>query len=150
MQAPELHGFDYWTLHGEQEPVTLGAPAAGAALTYTIPGSVELEVLSISFTYTASGNAADRIPFLQFLDTSGVSVGDYGTPYKLVASDASRVTFAVGIQSFGADSAVRMGTGIPPLRLGDGMRVRVTATAIDAADTITAARMYVRQWRVRP
>lgn len=149
MSVVELPGFDYWTLHGEHVPVTLGKPATGAALTKTVPGSVEWEILSVSFTYTAGAGVADRFPLLQFLDTTATAVAEIGTPYKLVAADASRVTFGVGIVQFGADSAARMGAGIPPLRLGDGMQLKLTATNLDATDAISAARMFVRQWRVR-
>ncbi len=138
-----------WELHSEWEPVSLGSPAAGAALTVTVPGSVQWEVLSASFTFTASANAADRVPFIAFLDQSGVSVGSFGTPFKLVATNVSRVSFGVGATQYGADSAARIGSGIPCLRLGDGMRVQLSATLIDTADTITAARLFVRQWRVR-
>lgn len=150
MEVAETVGFDYWTLHGEHEPISLGSPATGAALTYTVPGSVQMEVLSVSFTFTAGAGVADRYPLVQFLDTAGVAVAEVGTPYKLVATNPSRVTFGVGIVQFGADSAVRMGAGIPCLRIGDGMRVRLTATALDATDAITAARIYARLWRLRP
>ena len=145
----DLEGFDYWTLHGEYHPVSLPQPAAGTALTYTVPGSVQMEVLSISFTYTASGNVATRIPFVAFLDTSATSVGSFGTPFTLVASDVSRVSFGVGVVQYGANSSARMGASIPCLRLGDGMQVQISATAINATDQISAARMFVRQWRVR-
>jgi hypothetical protein len=134
-------GFDYQTLHGSHKAVTLPSPAAGAALTYTVPGSVQWEILSLSFTYTASGNAASRVPFVRFLDQSGTAFCDVATPYKLVASDVSRVTFGVGV--------VRIGAGIPAMRLEDGLRVQVSATLIDGSDTITLARLFVRQWDVR-
>jgi hypothetical protein len=142
-------GFDYQTLHGSHKAVTLPSPAAGAALTYTVPGSVQWEILSLSFTYTASGNAASRVPFVRFLDQSGTAFCDVATPYKLVASDVSRVTFGVGVVQFGADSAARIGAGIPAMRLEDGLRVQVSATLIDGSDTITLARLFVRQWDVR-
>jgi len=138
-----------WGLHGSHEFVTLGAPAAGAALTVTVPGSVEWEVLAVSFLYTADANAANRFPSLSILDQSGSGIGPICTPFKLVATDASRITFGVGIVQFGADSAAQIGCGIPPMRIQDGLRIRLTATNIQATDTIAAARLYVRQWRVR-
>lgn len=145
----ELDARASW-LHWSHEVISLGAPAAGAALTYTVVGAVQIEVLSVSFTYTASGNAANRIPFVAFLDQSGVSFGTFGTPYKLVASDAARVSFGVGVSQFGADSAARLGAGIPLLRLQDGLQVQLSATAINATDAITNARLYVRQATSEP
>ena len=133
--------------HWTHEPVALGSPAAGSALTYTVPPANEVLVVAVSFTFTASAQAANRIPFVQFLDQTGTAVAEVATPYKLIATNASRVTFGVGIVQFGADSAVRIGAGIPAIVLSDGMQLSLSATAIDAADTITAARMYVRQWR---
>ena len=141
----ELREQDWY--HWEHRPVALGSPAAGSALTYTVAPAEEILVLSVSFTFTASAQAANRIPFLQFLDQSGTAVADVATPYKLIATNAARVTFGVGMFQFGADSAARIGAGIPAIILSDGMQVSLSATAIDAADTITAARMYVRQWR---
>jgi hypothetical protein len=145
-----VQASDEWRLHYSHEPVALAAPPAGQALTYTVPGAVEQEVLAVSFTYTASAAPANRVPFVQFLDQGGGIVCEVATPFLLVATNVARVTFGVGMQQFGANSAARLGAGIPPLRLGDGMRVRLSATAIAAADTITGARLFVRQWRVRP
>lgn len=137
-------------LHGAHEVVGLSSPAAGAALTYIVPGAVQQQVLSVSFTYTASAQAANRVPFVRFLDAGGVPFCDVGTPYVLVASDSSRVTFGVGVQQFGADSAARIGAAIPEMWLQDGLRLQISATAIDAADTITNARLYVCQRPVQP
>ncbi len=80
--------------------------------------------------YTASGNAATRIPFFEVLDWSGAIVCMVQTPYTLIATNVSQVSFGVGVQQFGANSAAAMGAGIPPLRLGDGMRVVLGATAL--------------------
>lgn len=148
--AEMVQGSREWLLHYSHEPVALPDPAAGAALTVTVPGAVEWQVLAASFTYTASGAAANRIPFIRFIDQTGVAVADVGAPFLLVATNVSRITFGVGVQQFGANSAVRIGAGIPALRLGDGMQVQLGATAIAAGDTITDARLYVKQWRVRP
>lgn len=138
-----------WSLHGRNEVVRLDSPVAGAALTYTVPGAVEIEILSVSFTYTASANAATRIPFVQFLDQSGNTFCDVGSPYTLTANQVSRVTFGVGVQQFGANGSARMGAGIPAMILEDGLQVSLSATAINVTDTITLARMFVRQRTVQ-
>lgn len=138
-----------WYLHGSRVPVTLSSPAAGQPLTVPVPASVEWEVLSLSFTYTASAAAANRVPFVQFLDQSNVPFCEVATPFLLVANNVARVTFGVGIVQFGANSAVRLGAGIPAMRLGDGLRISVGATAMGVADTITSARLFVAQYDVR-
>jgi hypothetical protein len=136
-------------LHSTQSPLGLPSLAAGAPLTYTIPGAVEQLVISASFTYTASGAAGNRTPFIRFLDQSGSAFCEVATPFLLIATNVCRVTFGVGIVQFGANSAARIGAGIPAMRLGDGLRVQLGATAQLAADTITGARLFVRQWPVQ-
>jgi hypothetical protein len=143
----ELRAFE---LHGSHEPLVLPSPAAGAALTYTIPGSVEQMVLSVSFTLTCAAGGGVRTPHVDFLDYSGQPFASVGAPFTVAATFASRLTFGVGVQQFGAANAARIGAGIPPLRLGDGLQVRLTADGLAAGDTITLARMFVRQWAVRP
>jgi hypothetical protein len=151
VNVPALYDAERdWSLHYENEVVPIANPAAGAAAVYTVPGSVEQELLAVSFKYTASGNAATRIPFIQFVDWAGVPFCEVGSPFTLVATNVSQVTFGVGVMQFGANSSVRMGAGIPPMILGDGLQVKLSATAIDVADTITLARMFVRQRAVRP
>ena len=134
-----------WSLHWEHVPVVLQSATGTGGVTYTVPGAVEQLIVAISFTYTASGNAATRIPFAQFLDQSGVQVCEVGSPFSLVATNVSRVSFGIGLVQLGANSAARMGCAIPPIILADGMQLKLSATLIDAADTITAARLYVRQ-----
>lgn len=140
----------YWRLHGSHRVVALPSPAAGAALTVTVPGAVQWEVVSFSFLFTASANAATRIPFISFLDQSGTTFCKINTTATLIATNASQVTFAQEVGSFGANSAVSIGSTLPKIRLVDGLQVSVSATAIDASDTITAARLYVVQYDVRP
>lgn len=149
MEVAEGYEPSFWRLHGSHEVVALGSPAAGSALTYTIPGAVQQTPLSIVFTFTASGNAANRFPRVRYLDWSGNPFFEAQTPYKLVATNVAVVSFAVDIAQFGADSAAAMGTPIPALRLGDGLQVELSAAAIDVADTITLARMFVCQYDVR-
>ena len=150
MEVVEQVEPSFWRLHGSHEVVSLPSPAAGAALTVTVPGAVEWEVLAFSFLYTASANVATRIPFISFLDQAGVTFCKINTTATLVATNVSQVTFAAGAESFGANSAVSIGATMPQMRIQDGLRVQVSATLIDVADTITAARMYVCQYDVRP
>ena len=147
VEAPEP---SYWRLHGSHMPVTLPTPAAGAALTYTVPGSVQMDVVSISFLYTASANVATRIPFVEVLDSGGVAVFKVNTAYTITAGTASQVTFGPDVDQFGANNAASMGSSMPKVRLLDGLRISVSADAIDGSDTITQARMYVCQYDVVP
>jgi hypothetical protein len=141
--------LEYWMLHGSHEPIRGENPAAGAPFAYTIPGTVEQELLAVSFTYTASAAAATRRPVIRFLDYGGRPFAEIGTPFTITATNVSRVTFGLYVNQFGANNSARMGAAIPPLRLGDGLSFEVTADAIAAADTITAVAFFVRKWPVR-
>lgn len=145
-----VEASEYWRLHGSHEPITLPSPVAGSGLTHTVPGTVMEQVLSVSFVYSCSGAAGTRVPRIDFLDYGGVPFASVQTPFTLIATNVCRVTFGVGVQQFGAASAAEIGAGIPAMCLGDGLSWTLTATGILAADTITAARAFVRQWRVRP
>jgi hypothetical protein len=139
--------YENWSLEGEYEPVSLGSPAAGAALVYTVPGTVQQEVMSACFTFTASANAANRIPFLELLDQSGIPVASASPGFTYVATNAVICSFGVGLTSYGANASARAGAGIPLVRLRAGMQVKFSAVLIDVADTITKGRLFVRQWR---
>ena len=150
MEIVEYSEPSYWRLHGSHAVVTLPSPTAGAALTVTVPGSVQWEVVSVSFLFTASANVATRIPFVSFLDQAGVTFAKINTAFNFTAGNSGQVTFGRDVESFGANNAASMGAAIPHIRLLDGLRVSVSADAIDVADTITAARLYVCQYDVIP
>jgi hypothetical protein len=142
--------FSYWNLHGSHEVVSLPSPAAGAALTVTVPGAVQWEVVAVSFLLTASANAATRIPFISFLDPSGAIFCKINTVATVTATNTPQVTFAEHVAAFGANNGSSIGNTLPRMRIQDGLRVQISADAIDVADTITKARLYVRQFEVRP
>ena len=147
----ELEGaLDYWWLHGSHEPIRGQSPAAGAPFAYTVPGTVEQEIIAVSFTYTASAAVATRIPVIRFLDYGGESFCEVGLPFGITATNHSRVTFGLNMVQFGAANSARMGCAIPPMKLGDGLSFELTADAIAAADQISAVAFFVRQWPVRP
>ena len=150
MAIEEYDPLSYWRLHGSHRVVSLPSPAAGAALTTTVPGAVQWEIAALSFLYTASANAATRIPFISFLDQSATIFCKVNTAYNITASNTSQVTFGVGLDQFGANNSASMGSSIPEMRLADGLQVQVSADAINVADTITAVRLFVCQYEVRP
>src|SRR5437762_13629270 len=98
-----------WELHSEHVPVVLPSATGTGGVLYTVPGAVEQLIVAISFTYTASANAATRIPFVQFLDQSGIQVCEAGSPFSLVASNVSRVSFVIGLVTVGDYYEVRLG-----------------------------------------
>ncbi len=150
METAERDALAYWYWHGSNEPIRGESPAAGASFAHTVPGTVEQEVVAVSFLFTASAAAATRRPVIRFLDYGGQSFAEIGTPFTITANNASQVTFAQSIVQLGANNSARMGAAIPPLRLGDGLSFEVTADNIDAGDQISAVAFFVRQWPIRP
>ena len=141
--------LDYWYWHAANDAVRGQNPAAGAPFTHVVPGTSIQELVSVSFTYTASSGAANRVPLIRFLDAGGEAFAECGAPFTITASQHSRVTFALDIVQFGANNSARMGCAIPPMKLADGLRWQVTADAIAVADQISAVAFFVRQWPIR-
>lgn len=139
----------FWELHGEHEVAMIGATSGTTPAAYTVPGSVQVDVLSVSFLYTASSDAGTRTVRLEFLDGAGNVFAAAASPFTMVASDATTFTFGVGMQQFGANSAKYIGTGIPPIRLCDGYGFRVRCVNSAAADTIGPTFLNGRWHRVR-
>ena len=149
METSVEGALDYWYWHGSNEPIRGQTPAAGAPFDYTIPGTVDQELVAISFLYTASSHAASRTALLRFLDYGGEAFCEVGVPFTITASQHSQVTFGLGLQQFGANNSARMGCAIPPFRLGDGLSFQVTADLIDTNDQISKVAFFVRQWPLR-
>jgi hypothetical protein len=110
---------------------------------------VEEELLSVSFMLTCSADVNNRLPWIAFFDWAQVPFAVVGAPFTFVANDTTQVTFGVGLNQFGANSAVRVGAPIPALRLGDGLSWQVWADGMTSNDRIYNVRAFVRQWRVR-
>jgi len=149
METLEEGALAYWYWHGSHEPIRGQSPAAGAPFLYTVPGTVEQEVMAVSFLFTASAAVANRRPVVSFLDYGGQPFAEIGTPFTITANNASQVTFGQYLNQFGANNSARMGAPIPPLRLGDGLSFQITADAIAAGDQISAVAFFVRQWPIR-
>lgn len=145
-----LAGSGVGQSHPRPALVEKGSGAAGAAVVFAVPGAVEWELLLASFTLTASGAVANRFPRLDLLDQDGAVFASFQTAYKLVATNVSRVTFAPGLDSFGADSLATMGQGLPKLRLYAGLAVRLTALNMAAGDVISSPALFVAQHNIRP
>ena len=131
-------------------PVSLGAPAAGAAVVYTAPSAVQVQILSACVKLVTSSQAASRVPRLVFLDQAGVSFGAYPIGYTIAASKTSRISFGVGVDSTGANDGTYIACAIPPLWLLAGCQVKLDVDAIDTADQLSEVRLYVAQRDVTP
>lgn len=142
--------LDYRQLHGSHVPYRGAAPGAGNLFEWTVPGSVEAEVLAVSFQLVTSNHVSDRFPAIRFLDWGGEAFCEVALPFATQASHAVQVTFGVGIVQFGALNSTHAGAGIPAMRLGDGLSFQLDAPALQAGDALSQIAFFVRQWNVRP
>lgn len=130
----------------ERRVATVSDPGAGNPFAYKIGGAAEQQLLVVTFVATTSVAVAARVPVVDFLDPSNVIFARVALPFTLTASHSAVVTFAVGLQQFGANNADSMGAGLPPLRLYAGLTVQGGLLAQQAADTIADVRLFLAQW----
>ena len=138
--------YDEWVQH---EPVTIGSPAAGSGFTHTVPGSTVQRVRSLSFLLTNDGNAANRLPRVEFLNASGEVFAAVAAPFTIPANVAARYTFGVGLQQYGANGAAQIGGPIPDYKLSAGLALRVVIANVQAGDQISVASLFVDQFPLR-
>lgn len=138
--------YSDWRQH---EPITVGSPAVATGFTHVVPQAVVQRVVLVSFVLVADGNAANRIPRVEYLNAAGAVFAAVAAPFAITAGVTARFTFAIGIQQFGAAAAAQIGCALPDLLLMDGLAVRVAVAAIQAGDQISGASLFVDQSPVR-
>jgi hypothetical protein len=111
---------------------------------------MDQEIVAVSFQLVTDANVADRIAVFQFLDPDGNSFASVAAGFTQAASLTTVYTFAVGIQEFGANDAANIGVPIPQVKLLSGYGVKVTLTAKQATDQVSAVKLILNQWPVRP
>lgn len=131
------------------EPITVGAPAAGAGFTHVVPGAATQRVVTVSFRLVNAVAAANRIPRVEFLDAAGNVFAAVAAPFVTTSGVTSRFTFGVGLNQYGANDAAQIGGPLPDLELIAGLAVRVAVASINAADQIDGAALFVEQTGVR-
>lgn len=130
----------------ERRIASLSDPGAGNVFTYRIGGACEQLLQVVTFVAVTSVAVADRRPVVDYLDPGGVIFYRVALPFKLTAGKTSVVSFAVGVNQFGADDAGSMGAGLPPLRLYSGVTVQGGLLNQQAADELGDCRLFVEQW----
>lgn len=125
-------------------------PVAGGGFTVPVPGTQQWSVISVSFKLVNAAAAGARVPSLTFLDPDGTAIASIPAAFTLGNGLTSRFLFAVGIQTYGANDAVGIGTPIPPYKLDVDSSLAVSIATANAADQVSEIRLGVSQWNVRP
>src|SRR6266545_211079 len=131
------------------EPITIGSPAAGAGFTHVVPGASRQRILSVSFTLVNAVAAANRLPRVEYLNAAGEVFYSAAAPFVTTSGVTSRFSFAVGVTQLGANDAAQIQGALPGFVLNAGLAIRVVVGAVNAADQISGASLFVEQWPVR-
>lgn len=125
-------------------------PAANAGFAVPMPGTSDTIVQAVKFRLVTDSNSASRIAVVNYLDPDGVSFASIASPFTQAASKTTDYTFAVGINQFGANDAANIGAGVPPFKLDVSQSLSVTIVGKQAGDQVSAIRLALEQWHVRP
>lgn len=142
-------GVGHWQDWRQHVPITVGAPAAGSGFTHAVPGATFQRVRVVSFLLTTDGNAASRLPRVEFLNAAGDVFAAVAAPFTLAASLAARFTFGIGLNQYGANNAAQIGGPLPDVLLESGLAVRVAIASVQAGDQVSGSSLFVDQYPVR-
>jgi hypothetical protein len=125
---------------GLPELVYGASPAAGASFQWTFSHADAVRLVSVFFKLTPDATVANRTPYIEFLDQAGSRFALSGAPVTVPASDVTDFYFSAWrtYADWEVDSTV-----IAPLErtlLLRGQSWKISATNLQAADTITAVR----------
>lgn len=126
------------------------SPAAGQFGSHEVPGATAQKVVALGFTFAAGAAAANRQPTVEFSAPDGSVIVAVSLPFNVIANGSTFASFGVGLMQFGANTSAFMGGPLPDVWLSNGMTVSVGAVGIQAADTLTAVRLLVAQYRFPP
>ena len=136
-----MHGFE-----GDlSQVVALPNPAAGAELSYSLPGSEYTLVHAVTFKLVTSSSAATRTVFLDFVDGSATIIARHSPGFTQAASKTTVYTFGVDLLSYGANDAAAMGAPLLEMFLRRGQKITTTITNVQSADQISDVRLVVDQ-----
>ncbi len=125
-------------------------PLPNAGFAVPMPGTSDTIVQAIKFRLVTDSQAANRICVVNYLDADGVAFALIAAPFTQAASLTTDYTFAVGINEFGANDAANIGAGLPPFKLDVSHSIAVTIVAKQTGDQVSAIRLALQQWHVRP
>lgn len=123
------------------------APAPGAGFQFTVADHFLLEILSLSFTFTADANPANRNLELIF-NVDAITSFTYRDPVSITAGQA--YTVAAFPSSPALHPLAAAGSILIPIPRGLVMRATdsflITPTAMQVGDTLTGINFTTRSW----
>ena len=130
---------------GKPETLTVANPGAGVLLSVPVPVAEQWWVYSVSFLFTASGVAANRLLRLE-VDSAGVLVNSSTkSTANHTAGLAIRYFFQVGMADFATFSDARYFRQLPPLMLPPSVTITIQVDNLDPGDAFTNARVVLHR-----
>lgn len=125
-------------------------PAAGAELTFTCPGEVNLLVVSLAFSMTTDATVANRATSL-VLDVEGFTVFQSVAGVVLAASLTQKIgAFAGATRNGSAGGNTLIGLPIPGLVMRPGWVLRTQTDNLAVGDQYTAAGFLMVEYETGP
>jgi hypothetical protein len=122
-------------------------PGAGNDQSVAVPDAGHIELVLLTFDFTADANPANR-EIEVTLETGGLSIPLTGTLEYVTASDAFHIICHQNPEFAAVATTHRMSLGLPNLRIFDNTAtVDITVTNIQAGDAITSTVAYWKLWR---
>ena len=125
--------------------VALPNPAPGANLSYSFPGSEYTRVVAVTFKLVTSAQAATRTVLLNYVDGSGVAMGQFSPNFTQTATNTCVYTFGLDLNVFGASNAAALGAPLFEMFLRRGQKLTTAITNIQTSDQISNVRLVVDQ-----
>lgn len=131
---------------GNIRVITGTLPAAGVQISETVPANARWNLLSITFSFTASATVATRL--IQLILDDGTNVyGTFLSPASVTAGLSLITTFAVGVTTT-TNATSQMIAIVSPAILSAGFRIRTNVLNMQAGDQLTAPVYQVEEWIV--
>ena len=150
--TPVLHGLTSEFAHGRafSEVVPRANPAVTAGFTYTVASSYWERLAAVSFVLTSDGNAANRSVLLTVKDGSGVALDAVPPAAVQVASKVYTYVYARNATPVNDTLGLVNVQRVPRIFLQPAFSLVVTLTAAQAADQISAIRLYLERFDTGP
>lgn len=125
--------------------VSVPTPAAGGGFTYTLSVAEYTRIRAVCFQVVTSSTTANRVVSLDLIDPAGGILSRSSGGFNQTASLTVVYTFAVGLNTYGANAALSIGSGLPPLWLRPGSKITANVAAVDTTDQLSAIRLTLDQ-----
>jgi len=130
---------------GNTNSQTLGAPGAGAEISFAVPAHTTATIHSIVFSLTTSVAGANREVTL-VLDDTAVICFQVPSGFIQTASLTHTYCFALGVTQFAGAQALLHIAPLVPIQLPALFRLRTVTTNLQAADQYSTSNLFIEKW----